>query len=369
MAPKTAEGTGTPEVVESTPQTFQSIADGVVADLETAVEGGDNAESAPAPVSTPAATPEPAPAAPAAEGTPESAPATPEVAAAPAEEAPEGIEQPNQVFTDLANLSRDDVPEDLLPLYDRLSEAGKQQQADYTRKTQALAEQRKSVPTQADFEASVQAEVQRQLAAAQQFVPQQAPQQPIETPGVDPALEAALWSGVGEPIALEAALAADTPEMLATYMRQQAVVESRRAQIEAMQTVYMPQVNALQDTIFQAQVSQAESIMSELAAANPDLAAVPGGLDTAVRLVRDGYAANIEDGVDRARYLLLGPQVAADAARLGQQIGATRKADIDEKKQQFSVPSGATRPIQNGPQVKGKTFDEIAAAVVEDFEK
>lgn len=332
-----------PAPAEATPATFDSLAHDVLAG-QTPAEDPTPAHATPAKPaaaeSEAGATPaEPAPAS--NEPTPE-----PEVGAAPAD-----------ALADLANIARDDVPADLLPLYDRIMEQRRLQQADYTRKTTQIAR---------TVDERVQEQVQAELARLGVTTPQQQAQpaqaQPAAPAYADP--DAIFWSQeLGERITLADALASDDPSALDRHIQQRTVIEGRRAAAEMMQYI-LPQVQGVQSTVEAQQAAAADQIVNQLVADNADLAAIPGGIDTLVGLVRDGYAPNLEAAAPMARNLLLGDQAIQQAVQLGQHIATESSAAIQANKEQFSVPSSSTHPVPGAPAVRGKSFDEIGAAVV-----
>lgn len=320
------------------------------------------------------AAPEPAPAGEPAAAAPEGTPAagggeapTGEAGETPA--AAEGGNEPrtDEVLNALADWKREDVPEDLLPIYDTVVEARKHMQADYTRKTMAVAEERKEVEAaQADLDARIQAGVQAQLVAL--GVPMQGQPQQGAPANADPMMR--FWSpDMGEPVTIEQAMEAADPSLFQRYVSQQTTVAARAAAMDVFNQLVGPQLQQVTGTVQSQQERAADAYVEAFALANPELAANPDGLDTALRLVQSGLARDLDDAAPKAMQILFGEQRVAQAAQVGYQAAQTAAANVAANKEQYSVPSNSTVPKPApGTGLKGLTFGQIGQKVVEGYE-
>lgn len=324
------------------PATFDSVAAGVVADFENPTpDAGDTGE-------TPEASTEDAGDLEAEAGD------TPEGEDGAEGEGGDQAEQ-NTVLNALADLPRDQVPEDLLPLYDRLIDARKQMQADYTRKTQAVAQQRSELQEQID------AGVQQALAQLYpQGIPQQGTTEP-QAPGTP--LAEVVWTGLGDgkPMTIEQVWESTNPADLGNFI----VASARQVVAEAMQGVINPRLESLAQYAESATEKAAAAYVDQFVSEHPE---VEPYLDEAIMLVERGAEPDLESAAQTVLWKHTGEQQLAQAVELGVQAGAARKAEIDDNKQRFSTPSGSTKPATGKTIRKGMSFDEVAAAVVAEAE-
>lgn len=318
----------------SAPSTFDSIASGVTEGFEN--PAADETDTGDAPIGDGGeGTPDP-------DGAAEPAPGDEGAPAAGDDEA-----EADEVLNALANLNRDDVPEELKPMYDQLIEARRNMQADYTRKTQKVADESKSI-----------AQVYEELEAlrAQVNQPIQAPL-PQETPGDYPDLREVAWSGLGKPMdIMEALETQDNGVALGNYM----VATARQVVMEAMQQAVLPRLEDVSSKVESRRVDEADRAISAWESSNPDIA---DHIDKAVALIEAGLASDLGDAAEKVRLMVKGPEQIQQAAAVAMRAGEEKARNIAKAQEQFSVPAGSTTPRPSATPT-GTSFDEIAAGVV-----
>jgi hypothetical protein len=273
-------------------------------------------------------------------------------------EAPEGesAEQAEQaeILNALEAIDRDTLTPEQQVTYDELLAAHKSMQADYTRKTQKVAEQARTMEQQ------VAAEVEARMAALREEFAPQTPEAPA-----DADFEAQLWSGLGEPVSIEQAIDAEGPEGISTYIMQQATFIARREVMAAIQQVIAPQLSQVNSFVTEQQANTVDGILTAFTTANPDIAKLEGGVDLAIQLVQGGVAKTLDDAAPMVRSIKLGDQKVQQATQLGIQAGAAQAKAVKEARERINVPSGATVPhTPAASQLKGQGFGSIAQAIV-----
>jgi hypothetical protein len=297
--------TGTPAVeVVAAPQSTADIAMSALEALEPQ-EGG---QAAPA-----------APAAPAADNQPATEPAA--APAAPAGETPPAAATPSPLEAALEGIDPEQLSPEMRAVYDRFIEQDKARHADYTRKTQALAEQRKALEAQ-------QAPAPAAPAAA-------APAQP-QTPGDE---EAELYAALGiQRVSYEEAIESQNPTMLKAYIDGQAQVQALRM-TRLMYGMVAPEVQqvtasvqATQDAVWAREVSTYMNSHPELEPYRQEMG----------QLVTAGYPLEEAGAFVGARYLE--PERLAQAVQFGRSAAVERTEKVRDAQGRFSTPSGATKP-------------------------
>jgi hypothetical protein len=301
-----------------------------------------------------AASQEPTPDASGADGS-----ATEEVVAeesAQGEEAPEGTpaEQMQSLLEkaqgDISKLDPEKVPEELRGFL-------RSMQADYTRKTQAVAEQRKALeaPTPQDGEVAALRErlaaLEGQRGAA--FAGVEAPE---DTVGllIRQQVEAETHSPL---IEYEQMAASTDPATLKTYLEQQILLGARREVMSYHNQVVARELGSVQGSIEATREAEAAARADAYFASNPAL--LPYADSLIAPLVERG--ATLEDAGQMVQSALA--DAASKGYAIGSETGRTQAKAVQAAQAQFSVPSGSTQARKGGPVVDASmSFEDIANA-------
>lgn len=344
-----------------------SADEGVVVDNDIAAAVADTfGIEAPTPavvVETPApGTPEtPAEAAPTVPETPASKEGEGEVAATPAEQVAKLLDEANG---EAMKLDPETVPEELRPFL-------KSFQADYTRKSQALATERKKSAEElaSDEVADLRAKVEELSARpAAPVAPPTAAPAPPETPDLVAQITASVEREHGKMLTFEDAMADENPASLQRYIKQQGVFEARLAQAE-MAAKFAPVVQETRQAVNANKQAEAEAEWQAVVTASPQAAEYEGEI-AALLTVPDGNGG-FRYTLQQAADLVLA-QTSRDvdvqrAIAVGVQAGEQRAKQVAANKDNFAVPSAATAPKGGPTFTPTMSLDEIGLAAVQDL--
>lgn len=239
----------------------------------------------------------------------------------------------------------------------------KQMQADYTRKTQQLAQQRNQ-QTQAEPEgvAALKSEVEtlRGLLGVLAQRPQQPqqmqqPQQPVDQK------QRFIHAGITEPVSVEDAITDPTGKTLMKLIEQVTTMKARENDYLLLQQINQ-RFAPVEATVQQAAIGEAKNavaaLFSEETGAN--VYRTPEN-EQAIVAVMEKYPGM---PLEAAFQVVIGPQVQADAYKFGQRVGAVSQGGAQgvsqDVKRQMSVPRGgggsAAEPVEIP---RGASVEEI----------
>jgi hypothetical protein len=249
-------------------------------------------------------------------------------------------------------------PETLTPelraVYDRLVQERTAQQADYTRKTQALAEQRRAAESQTSALEQQVANMQAQLAAF-------ATQQQVPDPTQGPADDSFLYAGLGDRIDPTAAM--EDPQLFLRYQQQVATVEARRAAFEVA-SVFGGQIGALTQQLEAQAAERAVTEVETFMGANADLEPYR---EQMAHFIGTGAAATLDDAAALVRASAFSHQREAEALALGAEMERKRAAAVQAAQDQFNVPSASTGSGDGPKFTKDMSLHDVMLAAAADL--
>jgi hypothetical protein len=269
--------------------------------------------------------------------------ATTEASESPAESA----ETPGEDYLplDLRGYDRDTIPDELKPTYDRLVDAYKSMQSGLTPKLQEGAKAKE----ERDVLAS---QVEALSARIEALTGQQGQADPAAW--LTAGLKGISWADVKR---------SDDPDMYAEWVREQAVIEGRRAAnevIAGLVGVLSPRLMAVENTVGEFTAEQSRVAVRQVEAffkANPDVE--PHRLDIAT-LIEAGLAEDIEDATEKVRAMKFGPEREAKVLAAALEAAKVRSKTVEDNQEQFSVPAASTSPKGAPRFTSDESFQDIA---------
>lgn len=296
----------------------------------------------------------------------EAASAEPQAAEAPRAQEPDG-QQPEQSGDEEARAEADGAPagaedflaasgvrlEDILEgIEDEqqrafLESRYKDMQRYFFRRTEELAHQRK----QAEQTVSEAEELRARVAALEQMLAQA--QRGQQEPDGEDAIQRYLYAGIERPLTPEEAI--ESPEKMAEFIRQQAIIEARRQQLPLIKATY-ERLSTVEQAVMERAYEVSRRQVEELFADFPQYRTPEVEQRIAELIERTGVS--LED----AFYAVLGPRLKEDALKLGFRMGEVKARKTSEEaakaRAQYAVPSGASAGAQQEAPI-GRSLDEI----------
>lgn len=331
------------ETVDTGAQTLEQIgmaaAEGAMNDVSPEV-----VDTTPAPEPTAEVTSEPT-------AEDDQATSTEDDAAATAQQVADVLES---VKGEAMKLDPDSLPEELRGFL-------KQFQADYTRKTQALKEERvKSAEEMAqDHLNELRAEIQALKSGVVAPTPTPAPEsQPFEE---DKALEdfatKKVEAELGKMITFDEFVKAPDNATIQRFLAQQTRLAAVKAVAEYHTQVVAPQVTTLQGSLTAQQEGAVKAEYAKFQQANPDLKPYEGQI---AALYRSGMT--LEDAATLVRKANTVDDAVARALATGVQMGQKQAETVAANKDKYSTPSSSTQGGQNVQYTPEMSFEDVAAA-------
>jgi hypothetical protein len=252
---------------------------------------------------------------------------------------------------DLRGLDRESMPDELKPHYDRLVETYKSMQRGFTPKLMEGAAAKK----EAESLASQVEELTSRLEALTNQPVKQDPQDP--NAWLMQGLRGISWADVK---------ASDDPDLYAEWVREQGVIEGRRAASEALASfvsVLAPRLTAVEETVqsfTQAEYARELKSVDAFFSENDDVVPFRGDMAT---MIEAGLATDIADAAEKVRAIRLGPQREAATFKAAIDAAKNKQREVEGKQDQFSVPASSTG--DGGVKfTSDQSFKQIAAAAV-----
>lgn len=313
--------------------------------------------------------------APVVEDKPAEAPATPVVAAPTVPTTPDSkgesadptpAEQVAKLLDEAGGeamkLDPETLPEELRPFL-------KNFQADYTRKTQALATERKKSAEElaADEVAELRTRIDVLTSQPQAAQPTPAQAQPTpETPDIDAQIIKSVEAEHGKMLTFEEAMAAESPSELQRYIKQQNVYEARKAAFE-MRTALAPQIQEARQAAMQDKAANLQAQWDAVVAEKPEAAQYEAEI-AALLQVREGDGSFRYDLPTATNIILAQTTKDVDVQRamaVGMQAGEQRAKQVATNKDNFSVPSSSTGAKGGKTVTPDMSLEDIASAALE----
>ncbi len=218
--------------------------------------------------------------------------------------------------------------------FEVLKTAYKSMQADYTRKTQKVAEIKGFSEEETErLRAIIAQEGQQQpTGAAPEAAPDRAGQLTPER------VQAWLYEGLGEPLTFQQVIASENANDLDRYFRQLAQVAARTETFQFSQAV-LPTVQQLQAQYGARDVAEANEQITTFFAANPDLEAHRESIGALI-----AAGKSLEEAGAFVRAATTRDQAVAQATTAAIQLGREQAKQVQDNQAAFSVPSSTTAP-------------------------
>ena len=328
------ENTGTIAPLE--PSSVDDIAAGVIADMDAPPAGEETRTDTSA-----------------AEGDKPTVGADAGDEAATAPVTPEG--EASEDFLSVAGITLEEMLDGITDETQRefLTTRHKQMQAHFTRSNMAAREAAKQAPQLESTVEQLKAQLAEMQAKLERGETRQA-QQPV--PSSIDARHAFIHRGIDKVLTPEDAVTSEAN--LAEYVRQQAVIAAREAQLDTMGFINQ-RITPVESAAKRAAMAESEQMVERLFSDAPQYRTpeIEGQ-------IAELLTANPSLPLEAAFHAVVGPMMQTDALRLGARAGEIRSQKLNARKAEMSVPSSGGAPVAK-PLPDRPTVDEAFAYAIE----